>query len=69
MDTLHSKYGDKLTGTISDPQIKITLLTNTDLLIFRDHIKEIEFRVWTDLEQKVFHEKSLESPSPTPISK
>ena len=61
-DTLYSKYGDKLTGIISDPQIKITLHTRTDINLFREYIKEIEFGVVADTEQKgTQEEKSTES--------
>jgi hypothetical protein len=60
-DTLYSKYGDKLTGTISASQIKITLLTGTDLSILRDHIKEVELGVAIDNEQKALQEKLTES--------
>jgi hypothetical protein len=61
LDTLYSKYGDKLTGTISAAQIKITLLTGTDLSILREHIKEIEFGITIDNEQKTLQEKLPES--------
>lgn len=60
-DILYSKYGDKLTGVISDLQIKITLLTKTNLSLFREHLKEIEFGVIPEAEQKVPQEKSIES--------
>lgn len=64
LDTLYSKYGDKMTGTISASQIKITLLTGTNLTILREHIKEVEFGVPTDSEQRSAQEKLPESPSP-----
>jgi hypothetical protein len=63
-DTLYSKYGDKLTGNVSTPQIKITLVTGTDLSILREHIKEVELGVTIDNEQKTLQEKSTE-----PLSK
>jgi len=63
-DILYSKYGDKLTGVISDLQIKITLLTKINLPLFREHLKEIEFGVMPEVEQKVPREKSIESPPP-----
>jgi hypothetical protein len=59
-DTLHSKYGDKLTGSISESQIKITLLTKTNLSISREHIREIEFGVAVDNEQRAIREKPFE---------
>ncbi|NWF92319.1 MAG: hypothetical protein HXY46_05345 [Syntrophaceae bacterium] len=58
--TLYSKYGDKMTGTISATQIKITLVTGTNLTILREHIKEVEFYVMTEDEQKTAQEKSAE---------
>lgn len=61
LDTLYSKYGDKLTGTISAPHIKITLLTGINLSILRDHIKEVEFGIMIDTEQKALQEKLTES--------
>jgi hypothetical protein len=61
LDTLYSKYGDKLTGTISASQIKITLLTGTDLSILREHIKEVELGITIDNEQKALQEKLTES--------
>lgn len=61
LDTLYSKYGDKLTGNIYESQIKITLLTKTNLSIFREHVKEIEFGIMADTEQKVLQEKLTES--------
>lgn len=64
LDTLHSKYGDKLTGSISEPQMKITLLTKTNLSISREHIKEIEFGVAVDGEQKALKERPVESAVP-----
>jgi len=67
-DTLHSKYGDKLTGNISELQIKITLLTKTNLSIFREHIKEIEFGVVVDSEQKAIKEKPIGSALPKPTN-
>ena len=63
LDTLYSKYGDRLTGTISAAQIKITLLSGTDLSILREHIKEVEFGITIDNEQKAPQEKLTESPS------
>jgi len=63
LDTLYSKYGDKMTGTISAPQIKITLLTGTNLTILREHVKEVEFGVAIDSEQRAAQEKLPESPS------
>jgi len=64
LDTLYSKYGDKMTGTISASQIKITLLTGTNLTILREHIKEVEFGVGIDTDQKAPQEKLPGSPSP-----
>lgn len=61
LDTLYSKYGDKLTGTISAAQIKITLLTGTNLSILREHIKEVEYGITIDNEQKALQEKLTES--------
>ncbi len=57
MDTLYSKYGDKLTGTIVDPRIKINLLTDTILSLGREHMKEVEFGVTPDLEPKSSSDK------------
>ncbi len=62
-DALYSKYGDKLTGTIADLHIKINLLTDTRLSLSREHIKEIEFGVMPELEQKSAIEKITESKS------
>lgn len=66
-DTLYSKYGDKLTGTISDLQIKINLLTDTMLSLNREPIKEIEFGVMPEVDQKFPTEKVTESPPKSPI--
>jgi hypothetical protein len=52
-DALHSRYGDKLTGSISESQIRVTLLTRSSISILREHIKEVEFGVTPDLEQKL----------------
>ena len=51
VDTLYSRYGDKLTGSISESQIRITLFTKAGISIPRDHIKEVEFGVTPELEQ------------------
>ena len=61
LDTLYSKYGDKLTGTISEPQIKIILLTGTNLSILREHIEEVEYGIMVDSAQKTPQEKLTES--------
>ena len=63
VDTLYSKYGDRLTGTIPDLHIKINLLTDTRLSLSREHVKEIEFGVVPDLDQKSPMERLPESPS------
>jgi hypothetical protein len=60
-DALYSKYGDKLTGIISESQIKITLFNKTNLSIFREHIKEIEFGVMPEFGQKSSPERVIES--------
>jgi len=60
LDTIYSKYGDKLTGVLSESQIKITLFTKVNLTIFKEHIKEIEFGVMADTEQKLLQEKLTE---------
>ena len=57
-DTLYSKYGDKLTGTIPDLQIRVNLLTDTELSLNREYIKEIEFGVVPEIEQKTSEEKT-----------
>jgi len=64
LDSLYSKYGDKLTGNISESQVKITLLTKTTLSLSREHIKEIEFGVMVGNEPKIPQEKLNESVSP-----
>lgn len=61
-DTLYSKYGDKLTGTISDLQIRVNLLTETELSLNREYIKEIEFGVVPESEQKTPVEKTTSTP-------
>jgi len=60
-DILYSKYGDKLTGTIYAPYIKIFLLTGINLSIIREHIKEVEFGVMADSGEKLLQEKLTES--------
>jgi len=51
-DVVYSKYGDKLTGTICDLEIKINLLTETRLSLSRGNVKEMEFGVMPEFEQK-----------------
>ncbi|MBM4309299.1 MAG: hypothetical protein FJ123_21435 [Deltaproteobacteria bacterium] len=67
-DILYSKYGDKLTGTIYDLQIKINLLTETKLSLSKEHVKEMEFGVMPEFEQKPSQEKSTEFPSKNVIT-
>jgi hypothetical protein len=67
-DAIYSKYGDKLTGTIADLHIRINLLTDTRLSLSREHIKEIEFGVMPEVEQKIPTEKITESIPKSPIS-
>ena len=64
LDTLYSKYGDKLTGTIYAPQINIILLTGRNVSVLREYIKEIEFGVMADSGQKTLQEKSTGPASP-----
>ncbi len=51
-DILYSKYGDKLTGTITETYLKVKLRTDTDVSILRQHIQEIEFAISPDMERK-----------------
>ena len=51
-DILFSKYGDKLTGTITETYLRVKLRTDTDVSIPRQHIQEIEFAISPDTERK-----------------
>lgn len=64
LDTLYSKYGDKLTGTIYAPQINIILLTGKNVSVLKEYIREVEFSVRVDSEQKALQEKSSRPASP-----
>jgi len=55
-DTLYSKYGDKVTGTITGTYLNVKLRTDTDMILPRHHVQEIEFPISSDNEPRSIRE-------------
>jgi len=61
-DTLLSKYGDKLTGVINGPFLKLKLRTEEEVSIPRQHIQEIEFRI-PEIDTAISTPSSVKTPA------
>ncbi len=63
-DTLLSKYGDKLTGVISGLIVKLKLRTEEEIVIPRQHIQEIDFRL-PEIESVISTPSNVRTPART----
>ena len=55
-DVLISKYGDKISGLFLENQLKVMLRNQTEIVIPREHIQEIEFALLPEVESKILRE-------------